>query len=160
MGLVIDGFSHVMPKAFAEALMEVHPTEELKKLAKHTYFGDMDNRLRVLDKYGVDKQILTLARPSILIGMPSGVVAKMTRLANDLVAAAAKRFPDRFIAVGTLINPTEEHLPEIDRCINELGMAGIQIFTNVEGVPLDDPRFRAFFAKANAMKIPVWIHPQ
>jgi predicted TIM-barrel fold metal-dependent hydrolase len=160
MALVIDGFSHVMPKAFAEALMEVHPTDELKKLAKHTYFGDMDNRVRVLDKYGFDKQVLTLARPSILIGIPAAAVAKLTRLANDTVAALAKRFPDRFIAVGTLLVPTEEHLPELDRCMNELGMAGIQIFTNVDGVPLDDPKFRPFFAKANAMKIPVWIHPQ
>jgi aminocarboxymuconate-semialdehyde decarboxylase len=160
MGLVIDGFAHVMPKDFAEALMGVHPTDELRKLAKHTYFGDMENRVRVLDKFGIDKQVLTLARPSTWIGIPTDAVPKMTRLGNDTVAAVAKQFPDRFIAVGTLPVPTEEYLPEFDRCLNELGMAGIQILTNIDGRRLHDPRFRPFFERANATKTPIWIHPQ
>ncbi len=133
MGLVIDGFAHVMPKAFAEALMKVHPTDELRKLAKHTYFGDMENRVRVMDKFGLDKQVLTLARPSTWMGISADALAKMTRLANDAVAAVANEFPGRFIAVGTIPVPTEESLPEFDRCLNELGMAGIQILTNIGG---------------------------
>jgi aminocarboxymuconate-semialdehyde decarboxylase len=160
MGVVIDGFAHVMPKAFAEALMKVHPTEELRKLAGHTYFGDMKNRVRVLDKFGVDKQVLTIARPSIWMDIPSAAIPEMTRLANDTVAAVAREFPDRFIATGTLPFPTEAYLPEFDRCMNDLGAAGIQILTNIEGKPLDDPQFRPFFAKANATKTPIWIHPQ
>ena len=142
MGIVIDGFAHVMPKAFAEALMKVHPTEELRKLAGLTYFGDMENRVRVLDKFGVDKQVLTIARPSIWMDIPSAAIPEMTRLANDTVAAVAAQFPDRLIATGTLPFPTEEYLPEFDRCMNDLGTAGIQILTNVDGKPLDDPRFR------------------
>jgi predicted TIM-barrel fold metal-dependent hydrolase len=160
MGVVIDGFAHVMPKAFAERLTEVHLTDELKKLVEHSYFSDMENRVRVLDKYGLDKQVLTLARPSIWIDIPSGAIPKMTRLGNDTVAQVAKEFPDRFIAVGTLPVPTEEYLPEFDRCLNELGMAGIQIVTNIDGKPLHDPQFRPFFAKANATKTPIWLHPQ
>jgi aminocarboxymuconate-semialdehyde decarboxylase len=160
MGLVIDGFAHVMPKAFAEGLMQVHPTDELRKLAKHTYFGDMENRVRVMDKFGLDKQVLTLARPSTLIGLPRDAAPKMTRLANDTVAAVARQFPDRFIAVGTLPIPTEEYLPEFDRCINELGMAGIQILTNIEGRRLHEPPYRPFFAHANGTRTPIWIHPQ
>ncbi len=160
MGLVIDGFAHVMPKAFAEALSEVHPTEELRKLAKHTYFGDMENRVRVLDKFGIDKQVLTLARPSTWIGSPTEKLSRMTRVGNDTVAAVAKQFPDRFIAVGTLPVPSEEYLPEFDRCVDGLGMAGIQILTNVGGKRLHDPLFRPFFEKANETKTPIWIHPQ
>ena len=160
MGMVIDGFAHVMPKAFAEALMQVHPTDELQKLAKHTYFGDMENRIRVLDKFGLDKQVLTLARPSTWIGISPDALPKMTRLGNDTVAQVARQYPDRFIAVGTLPVPTQEYLPEFDRCLNELGMVGIQILTNIEGKPLDAPEFRPFFEHANATKTPIWIHPQ
>ncbi len=160
MGLVIDGFAHVMPKAFAEALMKVHPTDELRKLAKHTYFGDMENRVRVMDKFGLDKQVLTLARPSTWMGISADALAKMTRLANDAVAAVANEFPGRFIAVGTIPVPTEKSLPEFDRCLNELGMAGIQILTNIGGKRLHEPQFRPFFAHANATKAPIWIHPQ
>jgi aminocarboxymuconate-semialdehyde decarboxylase len=160
MGVVIDGFSHVLPKSFAEGLMQTYPTDELRKLTQLTYFGDMENRVRVLDKLGFDKQVLTLARPTVWMGLPPDAIQSLMRLANDAVAEAARSFPDRFIPVGTLPVPTEDFLPELDRCIEELGMAGIQIFTNVDGVPLDSPRFRSFFAKVNAGRIPVWIHPQ
>jgi len=44
MGMVIDGFAHVMPKRLLEALLKAHPTTELKELAPLTYFSDMENR--------------------------------------------------------------------------------------------------------------------
>lgn len=160
MGLIIDGFAHVMPKPFAEALNQSYSTDELRELAALTYFGDMENRVRVLDKHKIDKQVLTLARPSIWINMPTEIALKMTRLANDAVAKVAAEYPDRFIAVGTLPILTEEFMPEFDRCLGDLGVAGIQIFSNIGGRPLDDPKFRSFFAKADQTRTPVWLHPQ
>jgi aminocarboxymuconate-semialdehyde decarboxylase len=160
MGTVIDGFAHIMPKRFLEALIKAYPTVELKELAPLTYFGDMQNRVRVLDKHKIDKQVLTLGRPSIWLGMPREIVPEMTRLANDAVAEAANEFPGRFIPVAHLAFPTEEYLPEFDRCINQLGMAGIHIVSNIEGKQLDAPEFKPFWAKANATKAPIWLHPQ
>ena len=160
MGVIIDGFSHFMPKSFAEELYKAHPTDELRELASFEYFGHVEERVRVLDKYIIDKQVLTLARPSIWLDLPAEIVPEMTRLANDAVAESARQFPDRFIPVGSLPVPDEQSMPEFDRCIDELGMAGIQIFANVDGKNLDEPEFRAFFEKANETKIPVWIHPQ
>jgi len=160
MAIVIDAFAHHLPTSFAEKPLEVHPTDELRKLLKHNYFPDMETRVRVLDKVGFDKQVLTIARPTTWIGLAPDLFPKMTRLSNDAIADDAKKFPDRFLPVGTLLYPTEEYLPEFDRCVNELGMAGIQIFSNIFGVPLDDPSFRPFFARANDTKTPIWIHPQ
>ena len=160
MGLIIDGFSHFMPKSFAEELYKAHPTDELRELASFEYFGHVEERVRVLDKHKIDKQVLTLARPSIWLDLPAEIVPEMTRLANDTVAESARQFPDRFIPVGSLPVPDEKSMPEFDRCLDELGMAGIQIFANVDGKNLDEPEFRAFFEKANQTKAPVWIHPQ
>jgi len=120
----------------------------------------MENRVRVLDKFRIDKQVLTIARPDIWMNMSKDLLFEMTRYANDTVAEAASKYPDRFIPVGTLPVPTEEFLPEFDRCMNELGMAGIQVFSNVDGKYLDAPEFRAVFEKANATKTPIWLHPQ
>ena len=44
--------------------------------------------------------------------------------------------------------------------MDDLGMAGMQIFANVDGKNIDEPEFRAFFKKANDSDTPVWIHPQ
>jgi aminocarboxymuconate-semialdehyde decarboxylase len=160
MAQVIDGYSHFMPTSFAEALYRAHPTQELKLLSGLDYFGDLERRVRVLDKFGIDKQILTLARPTIWMGVPAKIVHQLTPLANDLIAEAARRFPDRFIPIGSLFIPDEESLPEFDRCVNDLGTPGIQIVANVDGRPLDSPEFEAFFHKANERRVPVWIHPQ
>ena len=160
MGIVIDGFAHVMPKGFLEALENAYPTIELKELAPLTYFGDMQNTVRILDKHKIDKQVLTLARPSIWLKIPRDLLLGLTRVANDAVTEAANQFPDRFIPVGTVPVPSEEFVPELDHCINELGMAGIQLLSNIDGKPLDAPEFRAFFARANMTKTPIWLHPQ
>jgi predicted TIM-barrel fold metal-dependent hydrolase len=157
---IIDGFLHILPKLFAEELSRTYPTDELRELAAHTYFGDIENRVRVLDKFKIDKQVLTFARPSIWINMPQNIALKMTRWANDIMAKTTKQFPDRFIATGTLPILSEEFMPEFDRCIGDLGMAGIQIFANIGGKPLHDPEFGWFFLKANSTRTPVWIHPQ
>lgn len=165
MALTIDGFTHILPKLFAEELSLSHPTNELRELMANTqtvpvFSDNMENRIRVMDKYKIDKQVLTIARPSIWMNIPSNIALKMTRKANDGVAKAAKQFPDRFIGVGTMPFLSEEFMPEFDRCIDELDMAGIQIFSNIEGRDLDDMEFRPFFAKANSTRTPIWLHPQ
>ena len=160
MGLVIDGFSHILPKRFVEEISRRYPTDELKGLSAIKRFHEVENRVRVLDEYKIDQQVLTLARPSIWIDMPEDIALPVTRAANDAVFETAKQFPERFIPLGTLPNLSEEFLPELDRCIEDLGMAGVQIFSNVDGRPLDDPEFRPFFEKANSTRVPVWIHPQ
>ena len=160
MGIVIDAFSHFLPKSFAEELNSVYPTEELKELSGLDYFSDLESRVRVLDKFNIDKQILTLARPNIWINMPQGIALKMTRIANDALAKVNKQFPDRFISVGALPMLSEEFMPEYDRCVEDLNLMGIQIFSNIGGKFLDDSEYRWFFSKANKSKMPVWIHPQ
>jgi len=160
MGIVIDAFSHILPKSFAEDLILAHPTDELKEAAELGYIGEMENRVRVLDKFKIDKQVLTLARPNIWINMPEETALKMARKANDAVAKANKEFPDRFISVGTLPMLSEKFMPEFERCIDELGLVGIQVFSNMGGRYLDDSEFRWFFSKSNKTRIPVWIHPQ
>ena len=160
MSLIIDGFTHILPKLFAEEFSLSHPTDELREVTGLTYLSDIENRVRVMDKYKIDKQVLTLARPSIWMNTPSDIALKMTRIGNDAVAKAANQFRDRFIGVGTLPILTKEFMPEFDRCMDELGLAGIQIFSNIEGRNLDDLEFRPFFAKANSTRTPIWIHPQ
>jgi predicted TIM-barrel fold metal-dependent hydrolase len=100
MALIIDGFTHILPKLFAEEFSLAHPTEELRELTGLTHLSDIEMRIGVMDKYKIDKQILTLARPSIWMNIPSTIALKMTRKANDAVGKAAKQFPDRFIGVA------------------------------------------------------------
>jgi uncharacterized protein len=57
------------------------------------------------------------------------------------------------------MNYPDASLEEIDRAVVGLGAAGVQVFTNVNGLPLDDPRFEPLFAKMAELDKPIWIHP-
>lgn len=64
-----------------------------------------------------------------------------TRVVNDRIAAYRDAQPDRFpVAIG-LVEPIFEEscLPELDRCANELGLAGISFHTRFQGVSMDSP---------------------
>jgi predicted TIM-barrel fold metal-dependent hydrolase len=101
MGLVIDGFSHILPKSFIRELSLFHPTDELRASGSLTHLSEIENRIRVLDKYRIDKQVLTLARPSIWANMAKDTALKMTRVANDTLYEITQKYSDRFIPVGT-----------------------------------------------------------
>src|SRR5512147_1101972 len=106
---------------------------------------DLDLRFRIMDRFEDYVQVLTLASPAIeALGAPQDT-PELAQLANDGMAELVARYPDRFpgfVASMPMNNP-EAALREIDRAITELGATGIQIFSNVNGRPLDEPEFQS-----------------
>lgn len=67
---------------------------------------------------------------------------------------------DRLVGLASLpLKDIEASLGEIDRCVNELGMKGVIIGSNVDGLQLDDPRFEPIWEKINRLRLPVFEHP-
>lgn len=160
MADVIDAFAHVLPKGFFDEMVEVHPTDELKALSDAPRFWDMGIRLESMDEYGIDKQVVSLARPPIWSGIDPEDSVEMVRLANDGVREIADDHPDRFIPVATLPVVNDDLIDEFDRCIDDLGMAGVQLYSNVSGRPIDSEEVRPLFARAASKGVPIWLHPQ
>lgn len=155
----IDAFAHVTPPAFYEAMSDAHPTPALHNL----YFEplwDLERRLDVMDDHGVDRQVITLANPPIWRGLDSEAALPLTRLANDAVRELADEHPDRFVPVATLPFVTAAYRDELERCLDELDMAGVQLFTNVDGRPIDTADHLALYELASEAGAPVWLHPQ
>jgi len=48
---------------------------------------------------------------------------------------------------------------ELERAVTTLGAVGVQVFSNVNGLPLDDPRFFPLFETADRLKCPILLHP-
>jgi uncharacterized protein len=57
------------------------------------------------------------------------------------------------------LNDVDATLAEIDRAVQQLGALGVQIYTHVNGLPLDDPRFEPMFARMAELDRPIWVHP-
>jgi predicted TIM-barrel fold metal-dependent hydrolase len=75
----------------------------------------------------------------------------------DLVRRYPGRFPG-FIA-SLPLNFPDESVRELERAVNALGALGVQVFSNITGLPLDDPRFSPLFETADRLRCPIFLHP-
>ena len=77
------------------------------------------------------------------------------------MAELCQKYPDEFagFVAQTPLTAKDAGVAETTRAINELGACGTQIFTNVDGKPLDRPEFRPFFAAMEKLDKPIWVHP-
>ncbi|MCS0504274.1 amidohydrolase family protein [Ancylobacter mangrovi] len=121
---------------------------------------DIDDRIKVLDKLGISIQVV--APPPFqcyyAVDAAHGVVAN--RMVNDGIAAFVAKRPDRFAGLGTLAMQDPESAPaELERCVRELGLKGVELLTNVNGRELSAPEFEPVFAKAEELGALVMIHP-
>lgn len=85
---------------------------------------------------------------------------EIARWLNDDLAEVCRQTPSRFAGLGTVpLNDVDLATRELERCMGELGFAGVQIGTNVNGRNLGDPSLRPFFARAAALGAAVFVHP-
>jgi 5-carboxyvanillate decarboxylase len=118
-----------------------------------------ERRIADMDATGIDRQIISLTCPGVQILPPDQAVA-MAVLANDQLAAACRRHPDRFSGL-TAVAPQVPHAAaeEIARGQNDLGFHGVIINSHTQGEYLDDPKFWPIFEAAEALDTPVYLHP-
>src|SRR5699024_5291227 len=84
---------------------------------------------------------------------------EMSQIQNDYIANAVKEHPTRFLGIGTVpMQDADVAIQEMERCMKELGLHGLEIGTNVNGENLDDPAFLPFFEKAEEWGVQLFIH--
>jgi predicted TIM-barrel fold metal-dependent hydrolase len=160
----LDIFTHFLPPAFAERVRESDSplaAPMRKRVAAIPHIADIDERLRVVASFDDYAQILSLASPPIEALAHPPAARALARLANDGLAELVDRHGDAFPAfvAGVPAHDVDATLEEIDRAIGELGAVGIQLYTNVNGRPLDDPGFEPVLARMAELGKPVWLHP-
>jgi predicted TIM-barrel fold metal-dependent hydrolase len=166
----IDAFAHILPAGYLQHL-ERHLASTMRPARLRYYqegvfrfdpvISDLDARLRMMDRHGDYAQVLVLAVPPLEEVDPPRAASELARRANDEMAALVRRFPERFagFAAALPLGDVEASLIEIDHAVGELGALGVQVFTNVRGVPLDHPRFDPILARMEALDRMIWLHP-
>ncbi|MGB8191266.1 MAG: amidohydrolase family protein [Chitinophagaceae bacterium] len=83
-----------------------------------------------------------------------------SRFFNDHIAETVSAYPDSFIGLGTVpMQDVDLAIKEMERCISELKMPGLEIGTNINGKNLSDPSFHPFFEAAERSGCAIFIHP-
>lgn len=159
----IDIFCHVLPRAFYDRMLSISARSQAmqKRVREIPVLVDLDLRFRIMDGFQPYVQVFSLATPALdVLGGP-GETPDLARLANDGMAEIVAKHPSRFpgFVASLPMNNPEAAVREIDRAVGELGATGVQIFSNVNGRPLDDPAFEPVFRRMAELDLPIWLHP-
>jgi len=120
---------------------------------------DIAYRQTVLEKEGVDTQVITLTTPGTHVETPA-TAARLARLVNDAFARVIAERSPRFAALATLpLNDVQASIAELKRAMTELRLPGAMVFSNVNGVALADKRYEPLWAEANRLEAIIHIHP-
>ena len=122
-----------------------------------TVWFDAEQRLEASAASGVDAEVLSPFPPLLNYALPAGAgrdLAGGQRVHRSLCAA----FPGRFYGLGTVpLQDPDLAAAELSE-VAGLGLAGVEIASNMDGVSLDDPRFDGFFAEAERLGMAVFVH--
>jgi len=120
----------------------------------------IEERLKDMDSMDIDIQALSPAPPQYYYNVEPELGLLSSQIINNRIAEIVSEYPDRFVGLGTV--PMQEPrlaVTELERMINELGMRGVEICTNVAGEELSSDRFKNFFAKAEELDALIFMHP-
>ena len=121
---------------------------------------DLDGeRLGDMDASGIAKQLVFLTAPGVQVFDAPTAVA-LARDANDELAAAVKRHPGRYAALAAIApQDVPASVKELERGVQQLGMKGAVVNSHTQGEYLDEPRYWELFEAAQALDVPIYIHP-
>jgi predicted TIM-barrel fold metal-dependent hydrolase len=160
--MIVDIYTHIFPDRFFAELERGSPKlgNMGKRLRSVRKLFDLDLRFRDMDEIGDYRQVISLPNPPIEDIADGELAMTLARVANDSMAELCAKYPDRFpaFAAAVSLHDVDFSIAEAERAIG-MGARGVQIYTNMAGHPLDEPRFRPFFAAMAAHDLPIWLHP-
>lgn len=119
-----------------------------------------DGRIREMDAAGIDLQVLSHVAPGVQIVKNPAQAISLCREVNDWLGEAIKAHPTRFAGFAML--PTQsprDAANELGRTVKELGFKGALINGHTNGAYLDDESFSVLFDQAEALDVPIYLHP-
>jgi aminocarboxymuconate-semialdehyde decarboxylase len=170
---VIDFHNHFYPPAYLEALRSgssaVEVTIDHEGNPRIYYPGDyniavpghrdINYREQILKDASVDTQVLSLTTPGTHVEKPE-TAARFAALVNDAFAEIIATKRGRFAALATLpLNDPPASVKELERACRTLRMPGAMLFSNVNGIGLDDRRFWPLYELADDLGAVLYIHP-
>ncbi len=153
----VDVHAHFVPamyRAAAEAAGHAEP-DGMPNLPA----WDPDGHIEVMDRVGISVSLLSISSPGVRFGSDADARA-LARAVNEAGARAVEAFPARFGQLASLPLPdVDGAIAEIDHAFDTLGVDGVAVLTNTDGVYLGDPRFEPVFDELDRRRARVLIHP-
>lgn len=119
-----------------------------------------DVRLKEMNETSVTIQVLSTIPVLFNYWAKAADGLETSRFFNDHIAECVSKKPDRFIGIGTVpLQDVDLAVKEMERCVKELKMPGLEIGTNINGRNLSEKEFFPFYEAAEELGCALFIHP-
>ena len=123
-------------------------------------FSDLGRRLELMDRLGIDLQILSPNPLTYFYAAPVENAVRFARAQNDLTAAATRAHPGRFAGFAQLpMQSPDAAIAELERAVRTLGLVGSYVGSEFNGIPLESRSLDPVWSAHELMGVPVVVHP-
>ena len=151
------GFIQLEHRVTGCAMMKKDDGQHFREIEDNCW--DPRRRIEQMDAAGVTVQVLSTVPVMFSYWARGEDGVEVARYLNDEIAAAVNEFPLRFVGLGTVpLQAPDMAIKELERCKN-IGLAGVEIGTNVNQLNLGEPQFFDFFAACEELAMAVFVHP-
>ncbi len=172
----IDIHTHIMPGkmpnwvqkfGYGEFIHLEHRNCKACMMKGDTLFREVEDncfepavRLKEMDNTEVTVQVLSTIPVLFNYWAKANDGYETSRFFNDHIADTVTKTPKRFIGIGTVpMQDIDLAIKEMERCVTELKMPGLEIGSNINGVNLSDERFSPFYETAEKLGCALFVHP-
>lgn len=175
--LTIDIHTHILPKNWPNLKerygyggfihLDHHKCGCARMMQEEKFFREVESncwdpgvRMQECDNHGVHVQVLSTVPVMFSYWAKPEHALDLSRMLNDHIAGVVAEHPKRFVGLGTVpLQSPDLAVQELERCMNELGMAGIQIGSNVDGWNLNAPELYPVWEAAQELGASIFVHP-
>ncbi|MCA1583172.1 MAG: amidohydrolase [Acidobacteria bacterium] len=121
---------------------------------------NVETRLADCEAAGVAVQVLSTVPVMFSYWAEPDPALELARYLNDHIAEVVAARPARFAGLGTIpMQSPDLAIRELERCVGDLGLSGVEIGSNVNGANLDSPELFPIFEAAASLDAAVFVHP-
>ncbi len=175
--LKIDIHTHILPEKMPDwaakfgyggfISLDHHKPNAARMMADGRFFReiqcncwDLAQRIKECDAFHCQVQVLSTVPVLFHYWAKPDDCLQTSRFFNDHIADIAYRMPNRFVGLGTIpLQDPQLAIRELERCMGELGLAGVQIGTHVNDWNLSDPELFPFFQACERLNAAIFVHP-
>lgn len=169
--MLVDAHAHLLPRDYPAGAPDCFPRMEpvggstdrtlvfgATRFRAREVFFEAERRIEAQAASGVDAEVLTPMPPLLRYDLPIADGLALSRHVNEVTADVCSFDPTRLIGLGMVpLQDPDTAIAEL-AAIGDLGLAGVEIASNVLGASIGDERFLPFFAEASRLGLAIFVH--